>query len=229
MSVLSLAARAIEPLVVSLHRHAGAVLRRVRHDVEHVLHARTLSRLRSSVAVDVVSAMRGLVAASRLVRRRKGREERKARKGHKLRNYEATASIVIRTELKPGDLGSVVHMHGVIYAREYGFDHTFEAYVAAPLAAFVQSASSNERIWLADRDGSLVGCVAIVEHTPAVAQLRWFLIDPDCRGLGLGKRLLSDAVDFCRQCGYQSVVLWTVSGLPAAAHLYHAAGFRKVE
>jgi N-acetylglutamate synthase-like GNAT family acetyltransferase len=176
--------------------------------------------MRSSVALDVVSAVRGLVAALRLVRRHNGRA---------VMSYDATAAISIRTDLRPGDVGSVVRMHGVLYAREYGFDSTFEAYVAGPLARFVQSSAPNERIWLAERDDSLVGCVAIVAHTPQIAQLRWFLIDPNCRGVGLGKRLLTDAVDFCRDCGYRSVILWTISGLPAAAHLYHAAGFRKIE
>jgi N-acetylglutamate synthase-like GNAT family acetyltransferase len=175
------------------------------------------------VALDVVSAMRGMVAARRLVRRSMGRATMN------MLNYDTTAEITIRTDLKPGDVGSVVRMHGVIYAREYGFDSTFEAYVAAPLAKFVQSPAANERIWLAERGDSLVGCVAIVAQSPMVAQLRWFLIDPSCRGMGLGKRLLADAVDFCRRCGYRSVILWTITGLPAAAHLYHAAGFRKVE
>ena len=137
--------------------------------------------------------------------------------------------VIIRTTLNPGDMGSVVRLHGVLYAREYGFDHTFEAYVAAPLAKLVQSPQPNERIWLAERNGALVGCVAIVASTPDVAQLRWFLVDPDCRGAGIGKRLLFEAVEFCRARGYRSVILWTVSGLPAAAHLYRAAGFAKVE
>jgi N-acetylglutamate synthase-like GNAT family acetyltransferase len=137
--------------------------------------------------------------------------------------------IDIRTDLKPGDMGAVVRLHGVVYGREYGFDSTFEAYVARPLAAFVQSATPRERIWIAERGDALVGCVAIVTHTDAVAQLRWFLVDPDCRGAGLGKRLLADAIDFSRRSGYRSVILWTIAGLPAAAHLYRAAGFIKVE
>lgn len=45
----------------------------------------------------------------------------------------------LRTTLRPGDLGAMVHMHGVVYAREYGFDPTLEVYVAGPLAAFVRS------------------------------------------------------------------------------------------
>src|SRR5919202_2340160 len=143
---------------------------------------------------------------------------------------EAAVGLVdVRTTLKPGDVGSVIRLHGVLYAKEYGFDHTFEAYVAAPLAKLVQSPGPNERIWIAERNGALAGCVAIVASTTDVAQLRWFLVDPSCRGTGLGKRLLSDAIEFCRACGYESIVLWTVSGLPAAAHLYRAAGFEKVE
>lgn len=68
----------------------------------------------------------------------------------------------------------------------------------------------------------LAGSIAIVAHSATVAQLRWFPIDPECRGLGLGKRLLEAAVEFCRASGNDSVILWTVSTLDAAnaqAHL----------
>jgi GNAT superfamily N-acetyltransferase len=126
-------------------------------------------------------------------------------------------------------MGAIVQLHGVIYAREYGFDHTFEAYVAGPLAEFACRDSQRERIWIAERDGRVVGSIAIVEASPGVAQLRWYMVDPSARGTGLGTKLLNEAVAFCRQCGYQTVILWTVSALTAAAHRYHAAGFRRVE
>jgi ribosomal protein S18 acetylase RimI-like enzyme len=139
------------------------------------------------------------------------------------------SGIAVRTDLRPGDLGAVVRLHGLLYARECGFGHVFEAYVAAPLAEFVRAGSPRERLWLAERNGALVGCVAIVAAAPAVAQLRWLLVDPGARGAGLGKRLLREAVAFARACGYERIVLWTVSALTAAAHLYRSAGFRKVE
>jgi N-acetylglutamate synthase-like GNAT family acetyltransferase len=137
--------------------------------------------------------------------------------------------VTLRTDLRPGDLGSVIALHGITYAREYGFDPTFEAYVAGPLAEFARSASPRERLWVAERGGRVVGCVAIVAASPRVAQLRWFLVAPSARGAGLGKRLLDEAVAFCRGCGYESVILWTVSALAAAAHLYRSVGFRMVE
>jgi GNAT superfamily N-acetyltransferase len=138
-------------------------------------------------------------------------------------------SVSIRTTLRPGDIGTLVYLHGVLYGRESGFDPTFEAYVAGPLAEFVLRGSPRERLWIAERDSQVLGCVAIVGASDEVAQLRWFLVDPRARGLGLGKRLLNDAVTFSRDQGYRSIILWTVSSLTAAAHLYQAAGFRKFE
>lgn len=137
--------------------------------------------------------------------------------------------VVLRTDLRPGDLGEIVRMHGKIYAREYGFDATFEAYVAGPMAEFVCAASPRDRLWIAESAGRIVGSVAIVSASADEAQLRWFLVAPQVRGQGLGKRLLGEAVEFCRQAGYRSIFLWTVSALSAAAHLYQAAGFRRVE
>ena len=138
-------------------------------------------------------------------------------------------AITLRTELRPGDLGSVVQLHGVTYARERGFDPTFEAYVAGPLAEFVRRGADRERLWVAEEGARLVGCVAIVAAAPETAQLRWFLVEPAARGRGLGTRLLREALAFCRECGYTDVILWTESVLTAAARLYLAAGFRKTE
>jgi GNAT superfamily N-acetyltransferase len=137
--------------------------------------------------------------------------------------------ISLRTDLRHGDLGMIVYLHGVIYARERGFDPTFEAYVAGPLSEFVRKGSPRERLWLAEREGRIVGCIAIVATSPQTAQLRWFLVEPNTRGLGLGKRLLSEAITFCKECGYAEVILWTESALTTAAALYQTVGFRKTE
>src|SRR5437763_8757822 len=135
--------------------------------------------------------------------------------------------VTLRTSLRPGDLGHIVALHGTLYAREYGFDSTFEAYVAGPLAEFVRSASERERLWIAEQEGRLVGCIAIVAASPQTAQLRWFLVEPAVRGAGLGKRLLQEAITFSRRRDYRGIILWTVRALEAAAHLYRSAGFRK--
>ena len=137
--------------------------------------------------------------------------------------------MTLRSALRPGDVGAIIHLHGVVYAKEHGFDHTFEAYVAGPLSKSVISDSPRERLWIAEQDGRIAGCIGIVASSPKTAQLRWFLVAPEARGKGLGRRLLEEAVAFSIAAGYESIVLWTVSALTTAGHLYEAAGFGRVE
>jgi GNAT superfamily N-acetyltransferase len=138
--------------------------------------------------------------------------------------------VTIRHDLRPGDLGRVTTMHGVLYAEEYGWDHTFEAYVAETLAEFGRALRpGQDRLWLAELDGQLIGSIGIVGRESGLAQLRWFLVHPDARGRGLGQRLVNDALAFCRTAGYRAVFLWTEARLTAAARRYMAAGFRMTD
>lgn len=137
--------------------------------------------------------------------------------------------IQLRTEMRPGDIGYVVRLHGLLYQSEYGLDHTFEGYVAAGLGEFAKSFDAGkDRLWLAEKAGGIVGSIAIAGQNKT-AQLRWFLVHPQARGAGLGKRLIQAALDFCRTRNFDSVFLWTVSELTTAAHLYRTAGFELTE
>jgi DNA-binding MarR family transcriptional regulator/GNAT superfamily N-acetyltransferase len=131
---------------------------------------------------------------------------------------------------RPGDIGYITHRHGVLYAEEYGFDETFEAYVAAGLAKFVeQFEPAKEYLWVVEMEATIVGSVAIVKVDDNIAQLRWFLVEPSVRGRGLGKKLLNEAVGFCKRRGCRKIILWTVAQLHAARHLYANAGFQLAE
>jgi N-acetylglutamate synthase-like GNAT family acetyltransferase len=137
--------------------------------------------------------------------------------------------ITIRSTLRPGDIGYVTYLHGTLYAAEYGWDHTFEAYVAGPLAEFGKSHSDRERIWIVEKDAKVAGSIAIVEASTDEAQLRWLLLHPSLRGQGIGRILIKKAVGFCRESHYSRVFLWTEGALTAAARLYESAGFQLTE
>jgi GNAT superfamily N-acetyltransferase len=135
-----------------------------------------------------------------------------------------------RNVMVPGDLGEIVRLHGVIYEKEYGLDNTFEAYVAGPLSEFViNSDEKRERIWVVEDGGRVAGCIAIVKNADDAAQLRWFILTPETRGKGVGKRLMEEAVNFSRAAGYRRIILWTFSELETAIALYRRWGFVKTE
>ena len=138
------------------------------------------------------------------------------------------SDIHIRYNLLPGDVGYLIYLHGQLYARESGYNLEFEAYVCKTFYEFLPTYNpAKDRMFLAVADNQIVGSVAILGSSRHLAQLRWFLIHPDYRGRGLGKKLLEEALLFCREKDYQKVYLMTTSMQETAIALYKKAGFRK--
>ena len=138
----------------------------------------------------------------------------------------------IRSGYLPGAIGRIVELHGTYYASHWGFGAFFEARMARELAGFVDRFDpKRDGLWTAAVGGRIAGSIAIdgSHGDDGGAHLRWFILDPSLHGQGTGRRLLGEAVGFCRRSGHRNVSLWTFSGLDAARQLYEQAGFRLAE
>ncbi|MGJ7533749.1 MULTISPECIES: bifunctional helix-turn-helix transcriptional regulator/GNAT family N-acetyltransferase [unclassified Variovorax] len=139
----------------------------------------------------------------------------------------AKTQAAILRDPAPGDIGWVVQQHGEVYAREYGWNSSFEALVAGIAGEFLLKFQPEwERCWIAELNGERVGAIFVVRKSAAVAQLRLLILAPAARGLGLGGKLVDECIAFARLKGYKKMVLWTNSCLVAARGIYAKRGFQ---
>ena len=144
-------------------------------------------------------------------------------------NKSLLDEISVRTDLRPGDIGRVIQMHGALYSMEYNYSIQFETYVAKGLCEFYEKYDSQRnRVWICEHQRKMIGFLLLMDREQA-AQLRYFLIEPEYRSIGLGSRLMKQYMDFLRQCGYKKSYLWTTHELSTAASIYKRFGFQLTE
>lgn len=133
-----------------------------------------------------------------------------------------------RYQLQPGDAGYLIYMHGTLYAKELGYNLEFDTNVCKNFAEFLEAYNpSKDQVYLALHGNQIVASIAVVWHSRYAAQLKWFLVHPDFRGMGLGRKLMADAISNCREKGYHKVYLFSTNLAETANAMFRKAGFRK--
>jgi len=138
----------------------------------------------------------------------------------------------IQCAYHPGILGRTVEMHAHYYSRNAGFGHFFEAKVAGGMADFIGRLDTpRNQIWYAIKADRILATITIDGEDLGnnIAHLRWFIVDKELRGNGMGRRLLKEALSFCDEQQFSEIQLWTFKGLDAARRLYEEAGFDLIE
>ena len=134
--------------------------------------------------------------------------------------------IQIRNDFKAGDIGYIIYLHGQLYSKEYDYSTSFENYVAAGLSEFYRDYNpEKDKIWICEHDHKIVGFILAVHRQDDIVQLRYFILLPEYRGIGLGRKLMLSFIDFMYEKKYKSAYLWTTHEQVAAASLYRKFGF----
>ncbi|QES87325.1 GNAT family N-acetyltransferase [Rhizosphaericola mali] len=139
---------------------------------------------------------------------------------------DLSKNIIVRTELKPGDASFIIYKQALLYNTEYNFGLDFENYVMKGVSEFLKNYNPDkDRVWICECDGQMIGSLVLVHKENNVAQLRYFFIDAQFRGHGLGKKLMGLFMDYYHSQKFSSAFLWTMDGLDSAIALYKKFGF----
>ena len=135
--------------------------------------------------------------------------------------------MVLRTH-RIGEIGWLIHRQGLLYHLEQGWNGEFEMLIAQIYGEYdAAPATPPKSLWIAEQRGEVAGSIFIIPAAgeQGTAQLRMLYVEPAFRGLGIGKRLVEQAVTFSRASGYKRVILWTQDCLTSARRIYQSAGF----
>lgn len=135
-------------------------------------------------------------------------------------------------QIRPATNADAAAIRDVVFGvlREYGLPPDpdgIDADLAAPESSYHRVGGSFDVIM--DLAGEIIGTVGIFPLEGGRCELRKMYLLPRCRGQGLGKRLLRQAIDRARELGFSRIELETASVLTTAAHLYESFGFQPCE
>ncbi len=149
-----------------------------------------------------------------------------------IKKYLATASgsIQIR-DSKPQDIEYIISRQVEMYKHESGLiSPVFAEYVEQGVRKLAQGLNKDkECIYILDYERIPSGCIAIRCEDEQTAQLRYFFLEPEMRGMGAGHMLIDAAVEFCRAHHYKQIFLLTISAQHTARILYAKKGFAITE
>ncbi len=136
--------------------------------------------------------------------------------------------IIAYSEYYPGLMSRIIEMQAKYYHKFWNFGLEYEINVAGELATFMSQYKPGKDILLyALTEEKIIGSISIngSDLDRGEAQLRWFIMDDDYIGYGVGAKLMDKALEFCQAQHFKKIFLLTFKGLGMAKNLYERHGF----
>ncbi|MES3033677.1 MAG: bifunctional helix-turn-helix transcriptional regulator/GNAT family N-acetyltransferase [Gemmatimonadota bacterium] len=128
-----------------------------------------------------------------------------------------------------GDLSFVVQRSIASAIEEFELGGTYETVTLGAAAHFLERFTAEDAcVWIAERNGAPVGSVCVRRVGDGAAELLLLHVESQARGIGIGRRLIAEAIDFATRAGYDTLQLELYDVMKTARQLLHAAGFRHV-
>ena len=124
-----------------------------------------------------------------------------------------------------GDKESIKKLISSIMDREFQADK--EAFSIEDLENLEKHYGNfGEAFFVAEDGNGIIGTAAVKREDDRIALIRRIFVSPDYRKKQIGLRLLTRAVEFCREVGYQELIFRTTSRMTAAIALVKKQGFQ---
>ena len=85
------------------------------------------------------------------------------------------------------------------------------------------------RLLLAKREQDIIGCVGLRDLGDNRCEIKRMYVQPDFRGLGIGKTLAEAIIKEANDIGYKYIRLDTLPSMKAAINIYKSLGFKETE
>ena len=135
------------------------------------------------------------------------------------------SSIEIR-EFEPADAEAFRTLNEEWISRYFTVEPRDRETLGDPITHIIEPGGSILMVWLGSRR---IGCCALIPFSPGVFELSKMAVLPELRGQGIGRILLSAAIEKARGIGCRSLFLGSSTKLKNAVHLYESLGFRHLE
>lgn len=152
-----------------------------------------------------------------------------------LRHLQETASFQMPVRIidgyHPGIIAIIVEMHVIEQAKISGFNPQYEAQLASDIANLCSKLDKGkDHIWSAMYDDRMLGSISLVssEHSESIAEIRWLIVDASARNIGIGRKLLTEALHYAGSVGLVTIHFLLDNLDPRLNYLLVDVGFQEV-